>query len=63
VPPQIVEMARRESIRTGSAEEHAVAPILAAAQQGKRVVWLTTRDPASIDLKDFRAAGFDVETV
>ncbi|MEW6438985.1 MAG: NAD(P)-dependent oxidoreductase [Pseudomonadota bacterium] len=63
VPPQIVEMARRESIKIDCAEEEAIAPILAEAQQGKRVVWLTTRDPASIDLGDFRAAGLDVETV
>jgi len=62
-PSQIVEMARRESTKIGCAEEEAVTRLLAAAQQGKRIVWLTARDPADIDLAAFRTAGFDVETV
>lgn len=63
VPPQIIEMARRESIKTTCADEDIATRILAEAQHGRRVVWLALRDVSGIDPAIFGAAGFDVETL
>ena len=63
VPPQTVEMARRESVKIRYVDDNIATPIFAEAQSGKRVVWLIVGDAPDRDVAAFRTAGFDVEMV
>jgi uroporphyrin-III C-methyltransferase / precorrin-2 dehydrogenase / sirohydrochlorin ferrochelatase len=64
VAPQIVEMARRESVKIRcDAVDAIAAQIVAEAREGKRVVWLAASEPDGKILKVLGAAGLAVDSV